>query len=221
MEKIIVFGNGHIATILSHYLCQQYEVVAYTVDDEFVQQDLFNGKPLVKLSQVAERFPPNSHKMICAIGFLQLNKVRENAYLKSKALGYSFINYIDKNANVIGCDSIGENNFILDNVSIQPGTTIGNGNMLWSNSTLAHGTKIQHFNWITSGTTIAGDVVLGSRNFLGINASIAHQKVIADDCFISANTLVNTDLISNQVVLSSPGEVIKLDSHKFLKFSGM
>lgn len=221
MEKIIVFGNGQIATILSHYLSQQYDIVAYTVDDEFVKEDLFNDKPLVKLSNVVASFPPSDHKMICAIGFLQLNKVREDAYLKSKALGYSFVNYIDHGANLIGCESIGENNFILDNVSVQPGTSIGNGNILWSNSTLAHGAKIQDFNWITSGTTIAGDVTLGCRNFLGINASVAHQKIIADDCFISANSLVNTDLNSDQVVLSAPGEVIKLDSHRFLKFSGM
>lgn len=220
-QKIILFGNGDVAEVLSHYISQQYDICAYTVDDEYATEETFNGKPLVKLSEVADTYSPDTYLVLCTVGFIDLNKVRESAYNKMKALGYRFANYIDEKACAIGYQSIGENNIILDNVSVQPGTTISNGNILWSGSVLAHGSIMEDFNWVTSGTTIAGNVTIGNRNFFGVNCSVSHTKTINNDCIIGANTLVNSDLKQGQVILSEPGEIIKLDSLRFLKFSGM
>lgn len=219
MQKIIIYGNGNIAKILSHYISQSFEIVGYTVDEAYILDSQFEGKPLIAFENILEHYNIQEVKMLTAIGFVQLNKVRQSAYERAKEKGFSFANYIDKAARIVGNSSIGENNIILDNTSVQPGTSIGNGNIIWSNSTIAHGTTVKDFNWLTSGTTIAGNVEIGDRNFLGINASIGHDRRIADDCFISANTYVNCDLKNKQVMLSDAGDLINMPSDKFMKFS--
>jgi len=61
MKKIVLFGTGEIAE-LAHFYFQhdsecEYDVVAYTADDEFVDDDSFNGCPLVPFSEVEDRYP--------------------------------------------------------------------------------------------------------------------------------------------------------------------
>lgn len=221
MDKVIVFGNGKVAEILSYYIEKSFEIVAYTVDGPYLNGSVFNQKPIIDFSILSDSFSPEDYKMLCAVGFTGMNGVRQSAYQRAKALGFSFVNYIDSRASLVGNVDIGENNIILDNVSVQPGVRIGTGNILWSNSTLAHGASIQDFNWVTSGTTIAGDASIGSRNFLGVNSSVGHEKKLADECFVSANSYVNNNLFDKQVVLSSSSEIIRMPSDKFIKFSGM
>jgi sugar O-acyltransferase (sialic acid O-acetyltransferase NeuD family) len=222
MKKIIIYGNGKIAGILYQYMKRSYEVVAFTVD-QIVMSDKkkFCGLPLIAFNKVENYFPVDEYKMIIAIGYINMNNLRMQKYREAKQKGYEFINYIHPSVIIHDDLIMGHNNVIFDHVSIQPGASMGHSNYFWSNSVLAHGSSVEDGNWITSGAVISGDTKLGSRIFLGINASIGHNIIIGDECFIGANALVTKQTIANSVWINREAEQFRLESKRFLTFTGM
>jgi sugar O-acyltransferase (sialic acid O-acetyltransferase NeuD family) len=221
MEKIIIYGNGKIAKIVYHFLKKSFNVVGFTVDKKYIQENSIEGLPLISFEDVQEKYNANEHKMIIAVGYIQMNSVREQKYQEAKEKGYNFVNYIHPSVEIHENTKIGENNIILDHVAIQPYASIGNSNFLWSNATLAHGSSIEDTNWITSGVVISGDVTLKSKCFLGVNSTVGHNITIESENFIGANTLVTKNTSEKEVFISKDGEKFRLDSKRFLEFAGV
>ena len=221
MEKVIIYGNGKIAKIIYHFLKKQFDVVAFTVDKQYIQNNILEGLPVVAFENVQKNYKIDIYKMLIAIGYVEMNSIREKKYLEAKKLGYKFINYIHPSVHIHDNIEIGENNIILDHVTIQPYTQIGNSNFLWSNSVVAHGSKIQNTNWITSGVVISGDTNIKSKCFLGVNSSVGHNITIENETFIGANTLVTRSSKEKEVFISNDGQKFRLDSQKFLQFTGV
>ena len=221
MEKLIIYGNGRIAKIIYQYLKKQLDVVGFTVDRELIKTDNVEGLPLIAFEDLEKTFSPEDHRMLIAVGYVSMNEIRRQKYLEGKVKGYKFINYI--HPSVVWHDNIiiGENNIILDYVSIQPYVEIGNSNFIWSNAVIAHGSAIMDTNWITSGVVVSGDTVIKSQCFLGVNCSIGHNITIEDGNFIGANSLVTKNTMSNEVFISRDNEKMRLDSKRFLQFSGI
>ena len=183
MDKILVYGNGNIAKVLYYFLKKQFDVVGFTVDKKHILENSIEGLPLVAFENVQEKFEVSKYKMIIAIGYIQMNNIREKKYQEAKEKGYNFVNYIHPSVEIHENLEIGENNIILDHVSIQPYVSIGNSNFLWSNTTLGHGSRLGNTNWITSGAVISGDVILKSKCFLGVNATIGNNITIESGNF--------------------------------------
>ncbi|MDC3309581.1 acetyltransferase [bacterium] len=219
MEKLVIYGNGRIAKIIYQFLKKQFDVVGFTVDKEFIETEDVEGLPLIAFEDLKKTFTPKDHKMLIAVGYVRMNEVRLQKYLEGKAKGYKFINYI--HPSVVWHDNIriGENNIILDYVSIQPYVDIGNSNFIWSNAVIAHGSTLMDTNWITSGVVVSGDAVIKSKCFLGVNCSIGHNVTIEDGNFIGANSLVTKSTMPNEVFISRDSEKMRLNSKRFLKFS--
>ena len=221
MEKIIIYGNGKIAKIIYQFVKKQFDVAAFTVDKGCLEENEveIEGVPLVAFEKLETIFSPEAHKMLICIGYVQMNNIRENKYLESKEKGYEFINYIHPSVDMHDNIKIGENNIILDQVTIQPYVDIGSSNFIWSNAVVAHGARIENTNWITSGVVISGDVTIKSKCFLGVNATIGHNVTINDETFLGANTLVTKSTKEKEVFISKEGEKFRLDSQRFLKFT--
>ena len=219
MKEILIYGNGKIARILYHFIKKKYKVSAFTVDENFIKTTYLEGLPLVPFKNIEKTHPKSEFDMIIGVGYAQMNNIREAKYLAAKEKGYEFINYIHPSVEIHENINIGENNIILDNVSIQPFSQIGNSNFLWSNAVLAHGCILGDTNWITSGVVVSGDSIIGSRCFLGVNATIGHSITIKNENFIGANTLITRNTNEKEVFISKEGEKFRLDSQRFLKFS--
>lgn len=219
--KLIIYGNGKIAKIVYEYVKKEFDIICFTVPGKLITEKVMKGLPIHPFEMIADLFEPASHKMIIAIGYHQMNKIRNQIYLEAKTVGYKFINYIHPSAHIHDDLIIGENNIILDNVSIQPGVRIGDNNFIWSNSVIAHECSIDNSCWIASGTVIAGSTEIRSGCFLGINATIGHNIIISNNNFIGANTLITKSTDINEVYLMQDSQKIRLDSQRFLKFSGV
>jgi sugar O-acyltransferase (sialic acid O-acetyltransferase NeuD family) len=222
MQKIIIYGNGKIASILHQFLKSSFEVVAFTVDEVVMKDErVFSGLPLFAFDRIEKYFDVEEYKMIIAVGYTNMNNLRVQKYNEAKQKGFNFINYIHPSVMMHDDLIIGDNNVIFDHVSIQPGASLGNSNYFWSNSVLAHGASVEDGNWIASGVVISGDTKVGSRTFLGINASIGHNIIIGDECFIGANALVTKQTDAKSVWINRESEKFRLDSTRFLAFTGL
>lgn len=219
MEKLIIFGNGKISKVIYHFLKKQFKVIAFTVDSEFIKEKSIYQLPVIAFENIEKSYDPNVNNLIIAVGYIDMNNIREQKYLEAKQKGFNFINYIHPSVEIHDNFQIGENNVILDQVSIQPFSKIGNSNFIWSNAVLGHGTSIENTNWVASNATISGDTVIKSKCFIGVNSTIGHNIVIEKENFIGAHTLVTKNTKINEVYISKEGDKFRLDSKRFLLFA--
>lgn len=221
MDKVIIYGNGRIAKIIYQFVKKQFDVVAFTVDKDYIEAKQIEGLPLVAFENIQDKYSSDEYKMLIAVGYVQMNNIREKKYLEAKDKGYGFINYIHPSVDMHNNIKIGVNNIILDHATIQPYVSMGNSNFVWSNAVVAHGSTIEDTNWITSGVVISGDATIKSKCFLGVNATIGHSITIESENFIGANTLVAKNTKEKEVFISKEGEKFRLDSQRFLQFTGV
>ena len=221
MTDLILFGTGKIAQVLYYFLKKENNIVAFTVDRNVMDEKTLFDIPIIPFDEIQDSYPPHQYKMLVLVGYQRMNKLREEKYIEAKQKGYYFINY--KHPSVEWHDNIeiGENNIIMDHVSVHPFVKIGNNNLFWSNSVVAHHSSIEDNCWIASGVTISGVTTIKSNAFLGVNATIGHEIIIERENFIGANTLISKNTKEKEVFVSRDGEKYRLDSERFLQFTGV
>jgi len=219
MQKLIIFGTGKIAQLLYHYLKDAYDICAFSVDSEFLENDSLMGLPVRSFERIAESHPPVDYQMIIAVGYQDMNRFRTQKYAEAKSKGYHFISYVDESVKKFNDVVIGENAIVLDNSTIQPFVQIGNNSMVWSNVTVAHGSKIGDNCWIAAGTVVAGDAVIQSNSFIGINASIGHCVTIGSATYIGANAQVCKNTAPASVYIAEQAVKFRMDSDQFMRFA--
>jgi sugar O-acyltransferase (sialic acid O-acetyltransferase NeuD family) len=215
-RDLVIFGSAEIAELAKYYFENDstYRVVAFTVDDAFVDADQFLGVPLVPFSEARKRFPPAEHTMHVALSYSKLNRLRQEKYEQAKAAGYRLASYVCSRSVTWPDLSIGENCFILENQTIQPTVKIGNNVMIWSGNHLGHGSVIGDHTYIASHVVISGHCTIGQRCFFGVNATIKDFTAIGDDCFVAMDASVTKDMLAEAVAIGAPAEVFLSDDRR-------
>lgn len=219
MKKIIIFGSSEIAELAKFYFEEENkaEVVAFTVDDEYQEEDSFLGCPVVPFSELSKSFPSSKYNMHVALSYKKLNKLREEKYYQAKKLGYKLESFISNKSVVSKKASIGDNCFILENQTIQPLVTIGNNVMLWSGNHIGHGTSIGDHTYLASHVVISGNCKIGERCFFGVNSTLKDYLEIGDDCFISMDASITKDLNNGSVVLPAKSNYFESNDELAIK----
>jgi sugar O-acyltransferase (sialic acid O-acetyltransferase NeuD family) len=221
MKNLIIFGTGKIAEVVHYYATEEcgFNVVCFTVDRQFIKSDKFLGLPVIPFEEVEQKYAPSENLFFVAVGYHDLNKVRELRCLEATKKGYELTSVISPNANIPKNVKPGTNCFIMPPALIHPCVTIGDNVFVWSGAVVGHHSVLKNNCWITSGCNISGNVVIGENSFLAINATIAHSVSIGKDCFIGANALIIKNLEDEKVCFAESTKPIKLTSRQFLKMS--
>ena len=83
-KPIIIFGTGKIAEVISYFFSNFSDetIAAFAVDKQFVTSSHFQGLPLVDFSDIECRYPPSQYNMFIAIGYQNINILREEKCYK-------------------------------------------------------------------------------------------------------------------------------------------
>jgi sugar O-acyltransferase (sialic acid O-acetyltransferase NeuD family) len=194
MAKVVLFGNGEIASVAYAYLTHDspHEVVAFTVDRAYLEtgpERLFD-LPVVAFEEIQDRFPPGEHAMFVSISYRKVNKLRAEKYAEAKAKGYELISYVSSKAITWPDLKIGDNCFIFEENVIQPFVEIGNDVILWSGNHIGHHTVIKDHCFLASHVVISGHVTVEPNCFFGVNATVRDGITIARECVIGAGALI-------------------------------
>lgn len=143
-EKLVIVGDGETAEIAYEYFTgdSNYEVVAFSAEKNFMKNRTLFGLPVIPFEEIERFFDPKDYKAFVAISFTQLNRLRTRLFNITKAKGYTLCSYISPKAFTGKNVEIGENCFILENVTIQRSVKIGNNVTIWSGSFIGHRTVI-------------------------------------------------------------------------------
>lgn len=79
-------GMGNSESSLS--VCEKkFEVVAFTVERKYKNSDAIEGVPLIEFEDIQNQCDPKEHKMLIAVGYVQMNNIRERKYQEAKKKG--------------------------------------------------------------------------------------------------------------------------------------
>ena len=214
MKKIVIFGIGDNGELAKYYFendekyKNEYKVEAFTVQKEYLIEKEFKGIPVVEFENLEKKYPPEEFYLFIAVGYTAMNEVREKIYLEGKKRGYRYVSYISSKANIF-TDKIGENNFILEDNTIQPFVEIGNNNVLWSGNHIGHHGKIGNNCFITSHVVISGRCIIEDNCFIGVNSTIRDHIIIKYKTLLGAGSWISKNTEEYGVYLSA--EAVKIN----------
>jgi sugar O-acyltransferase (sialic acid O-acetyltransferase NeuD family) len=214
MAKVVIFGAGDIAKLAHYYFTHdsEHEVVAFTVDRDYLKGDVFLDLPLVDFEEVVKRYPPGAHKMFVALSYAMMNKVRAEKYFKAKELGYELVSYLSSKCSFLTDEPVGDNCFILEDNTIQPFVRIGNNVTLWSGNHIGHESVIEDHCFISSHVVISGNVRVNQYCFIGVNSTIRNGITIAPETLIGAGATITKDTVEKGVYVPPRSDLLKLKS---------
>lgn len=215
-KQLVIFGSGDIAQLAHFYFTtdSQYEVAAFTVDADYIEENHFCGLPVLPFEEVKKHFSPETCDFFVALSYSKLNAVRKEKYLEAKALGFRMASFISSRATVLNDGQIGENCFIFEDNTIQPFVTIGNNVTLWSGNHIGHHSVIKDHTFIASHAVVSGGVEIGEQCFIGVNATLRDHIKVGDKCVIGAGALLLTDTEPEGVYIGRATERSKVPSTK-------
>jgi sugar O-acyltransferase (sialic acid O-acetyltransferase NeuD family) len=215
-RRLVLFGLGDFARVAHFYFQHDsdYEVVAYTVTQEYLQEPQFNGLPVVPFETLAESHPPDAFAFFAGVGYSKVNRNRMDVFAQAKSLGYTVPTYVCSKATTWPGLDVGEGSFIFENNVIQPFTKIGRNSVLWSGNHIGHDSTIGDHCFITSHVVISGNCKVGDQTFIGVNATVRDGITIGRECVIGAGTVILRDCPDGAVYKSISTPQAELSSEK-------
>lgn len=216
MAKLIIFGADDVAQLAWQYFTTDtdYEVVGFTVDEEFVRSDTLFGLPVVPFEKIEVVFPASEYSIFVALGYSKLNALRCEKFKAVKDKGYSVASYVSSRATFLSNEAVGENCFILENNTVQPFVQIGSNVTLWSGNHIGHHSVIHDHCFLASHIVVSGGVEIGESCFIGVNATLRDRIKIGERCVIGAGALLLSDAEPEGVYLGQETERSRVPSSR-------
>jgi sugar O-acyltransferase (sialic acid O-acetyltransferase NeuD family) len=218
-RNAVVFGTGGFAEVVDFYLSRDsnYRVVAFSATADTIKDVTFLGRPLVPFDRIEGRFPPADHDFFVAVGYAQLNRLRQRFCEEARAKGYRLLSYVCSKATSWGDTKIGDNVFVFEDNTLQPFVAIGDGTILWSGNHVGHHSQIGKYCFVTSHVVISGYCRIGDRSFIGVNATISDDTSVADDNIVGPGALVQKNTEPGEVYVAERTKKFPKDSSRFFK----
>src|ERR1044071_4575476 len=97
---LIVVGDSVFAQVAYEFFTHdsEYEVVAFSVEREYLTKQALFGLPVVAFEDLESRFEPGLHSFYAAVVFRDRNRLRARLYEEAKAKGSAPASYISSRA---------------------------------------------------------------------------------------------------------------------------
>ena len=192
-KKLIIFGADIMAKMVHFYFSRDsnYEVVAFTVNQEYIKEPYFIGLPVYPFEVIESVYPPDKFSMFIAIGPSKMNLLREQKYNHAKAKGYTLANYVSPNS--ICESSVNENVFIGDFSVINPFCKIGNNNIFYEFSYVGNEVIIEDNCYFAPKSAVGSLSHIKNNSIIGIGAVVNTKVVVNEKTLIGASCFISLD----------------------------
>jgi sugar O-acyltransferase (sialic acid O-acetyltransferase NeuD family) len=216
IKDIVIFGTGPIAELAAFYFREDTarRVAGFTVDAAYATAPTYSGLKLAPFEELEAHFPPAGFDIFVALAYTNLNKLRRARVDEAKSRGYEIAHYVSSRATRFSTFAAAENQFVLEDNTIQPFASIGRNVTLWSGNHIGHHAEIAEDVFIASHVVVSGGVKIGPRCFIGVNVTIRDHVTVGADCVIGAGALVLRDIPDGSVLSPGGTEISKVPSHR-------
>jgi len=214
MKKVVIYGNK--STAQEAYSQMKYfsdfEVLGFSVDRDYIKTDHLFDLPVVPFDEVEQKFSPEQHAMLIAVGYLKNKMIRHERYLQAKEKGYRLINLVSPKS-VIHRENLTGDNCIIGHYTIIPDSArIGNNVIIGSGSNIGHDVTIGDNSILSSGVLIAGSVSIGESCYLSTGCIIRNRAAIGKECVIGAGAIIFENTKDRSVYLGEPARLLPISS---------
>ena len=215
-KQVVVFGTNSAAILAYYQLFEDdaVDVIGFTMDEDYIEDDYFLKLPLVSFKNVESVFPPSQYQMFIPIGYSRMNRLRAQKYVEAKKKGYTFISSIHRTVIVFPDVEIGENCLIGANSVIQPSAQIGNNVIIRENCHIGHHTQIHDHCFIAGHSNISGNIIIESYCFLGAGSIIKDGLIIRQGSLIGAGVTMLENSNKNDVYMNRSAQKLPFPSDK-------
>ena len=221
-KKLVIFGTGVVADVAYSILRKSHNIVAFCVDDAYYKSGLTkNELPVYSLNYFIKNLSNIDTLIFVAVGYHNLNQVREEKIRIFKSLGYSQPICVSEHAYIADSAEISEGCLVMPGAVIEPFVRVKRNTIIWSNVVIGHHSEIHHSCWIAANTTIGGSVEINELCFIGLGAVVCNSLSIGKSAFIGASTLVSNNVNDESVLISEPTKIAPFDSATFSRFNGL
>jgi sugar O-acyltransferase (sialic acid O-acetyltransferase NeuD family) len=213
-ERVVIVGTGETAAFAHEYFSYDspHEVVAFSAEAAFIADDVYCGLPVVPLEELAKTYPPTEYRAFVAVSLTELNRLRRRLFDAVKAAGFGFVSYISSHAFVLPSVEIGENAFVMENVSLEHRVRLGDNVFLGCGVCISHSSVMGDNCYAGPHAVVCGLSTVARGAFLGANCCIADGISVAEDCIIGAGAVVLKDTKPRQVYVGNPARPTGRDS---------
>lgn len=203
MKKLVIIGNGCFAKLINFFIntYSEYSVEAFSVDENYITEKKFCGRPVVAFEEISYKYNVDEFSVLVAIGYSNMNSVRQKKFLECEKLGYNMPSFIHPTAIIAPNSKIGKGNIIMERAIVQPFVEIGNSNILMSNAIITHDTVVNNFNTISASCTVAGFVNIGNNCFIGANSTVHNNINISDYTLVGASSYLHKSTKEYAIVM--------------------
>src|SRR5215467_4347207 len=95
-KELVIFGIGKISEVISYYASEEcgFRIAAFCVDEAYKKTTVFKDLPVVSFNEVQEKYPPSKYDMFVAVGYHDLNRLREARCKEAIEKGYTLATII-------------------------------------------------------------------------------------------------------------------------------
>jgi sugar O-acyltransferase (sialic acid O-acetyltransferase NeuD family) len=214
--KLVIVGDSLFAEIAHEYFehDSDYEVVAFSVEQEYLRGERFRGLPLLPFERLHEELDPATTSVFAAITYGQLNRLRTRLADDAAARGFRLASYVSSRAFVWRNVEVGEHCFVFEDNTVQPFVKIGRNCVLWSGNHVGHHSSVGDNVFISSHVVISGSVRIEDNCFLGVNSTLVNDITIGRDSWLGPSVVITRDVEAGTVWRPARSERRDKSSHE-------
>lgn len=203
MQKIVVYGGGHLGRQVYHHLRAYYsesaELIGY-VDDtkpegEIIVDNVPNLGGMVDLSKKPS-MSPDHVKIVFAIGYTNMKK-RGVALERVESNGYELFSVIHPRSMIESNANLEAGSIVLAGAVIDQQVSLGKACFVDIGVTIGENSQVAANNYFSAGVSVGGSVQIGENNFFGMDVTVTNDVKLGSNLFVNAKTLIYKDLGDN------------------------
>jgi sugar O-acyltransferase (sialic acid O-acetyltransferase NeuD family) len=191
-KPIVIVGTALLAEQMHYYFSADRKVEAFAVDAEYLREDHFLGKPVLEFEAALRRYPPATHELFVAIGFLA-TEARRRKFDLARERGYTLPSYVHPSACVAENVRVGANTLIQEQAMVAPFVSLGEDVFLCPQVGINHHTRVGSHCFFAPAAVVAGNADIGQACFIGANATVRDRVRIGAHCVIGAGAVIMSD----------------------------
>lgn len=208
--KILIIGANNYAVELLREIEQEtpLRIDAFSTYKAYKQMDVLDNLPVIAFEEIKDTYPDAQVSVIIAIGYTQMNGIREKVYRDCLEQGFRICGYISPRANIYS-NEIGMGTIVRTGAHIGVNVRLGDGCIVNQGVTLTHDITAGDFCFFGACSVFGGGTTIGSKCFFGLNCTIKNRLTISDRTLVGAGSLLLHDTELESVYVGNPAR--KLD----------
>ena len=207
-KKILIFGSGNQARLVSNLIKNHYNILAYFINVKTNQKKL-NNRNIYAFSK--SKFIEITKNRKC-LGIIAIgdNKIRKKIFneIQNLKLKIEWASIVSNKAIISDDVKIGKGTLVM------PGCIINNGSIIKDHCIINTGSIIEHDNFFDNFSSCGPRVVTGGNvkvkknSYIGIGSVVKENISIHENVIIGGNSFVNKNCKKNSLYYGNPIKLV-------------